>query len=99
MENNINLNGLLRDNTDDRPVNCSKCGSFLKYQGLGEYRCEDCGYREYDNYGKVRAFLEKNPGASVVQVEAATKVPQKIVYQLVTEGKLEIRPGGYTKRV
>lgn len=94
----IDLNGLIRGNSEDKPVNCSKCGSFLKYKGLGEYICEDCGFKEYDNYGKVRAFLEKNPGANVVQVEAATKVPQKIVYQFVSEGKLDIKSGGYIKR-
>jgi len=97
VDKGINLNGLLRDSVEDKPVNCSKCGSFLTYKGLGEYICDSCGFREYDNYGKVRAYLEKNPGANVIQVEAATKVPQKIVYQFVTEGKLEIRPGGYIK--
>ncbi len=97
MDRELNLNGLLRDNPDDTPVNCSKCGSFLKYNGLGEDVCEDCGFKEYDNYGKVRAYLEKNPGANVVQVEMATKVPQKTIYQLISAGKLEIRGKGYIK--
>lgn len=97
MDREINLKGLIREIQEDKPVNCSKCGSFLKYNGLGEYICEDCGFKMYDNYGKVRAYLEKNPGANVVQVEAATKVPQKIVYQFVSEGKLEIKGGGYIK--
>lgn len=89
----MDMEKLLRDNEEDKPVRCTKCGSFLKYIGLGEYICEDCGFKEYDSYGKVRAYLEKNPGSNIVRTEAATGVPQKLIYQMVTEGKLDIRSG------
>ena len=89
----VDLEGLLRNVEYSRPSRCSKCGSFLKYTGLGEYICEECGVREYDDYGKVRAFLEKNPGASVAQTEAVTGVPQRLIHQMVADGKFEIKPG------
>lgn len=86
----MDLSGLIRESDYAKPTRCSKCGSFLKYKGLGEYICEDCGFKEYDEYGKVRAYLEKNPGANIVQVEASTGVPQKTIHRMVEEGKLEM---------
>ena len=95
---NINYEGLLRDNKIEKPVRCSKCGGFLKYDGLGEYACEKCGYHEYDDYGKVRAYLEANPGANVVEVSDATGVSQKLIHQMVSEGKFEVTSKlGYLK--
>lgn len=90
MANEHNIEGLLRDIQADKPTRCSKCGSFLTYKGLGEYICDSCGFMEFDSYGKVRAYLEKNPGSNIVQTEAATGVPQKLIQQMIAEGKFEI---------
>lgn len=94
---NARLEALLRDTQYDKPSRCSKCGSFLKYTGLGEYRCDSCGYKEYDSYGSVRAYVEANPGATVLQIEAATGVSQKLIHQMVSDGKFEIRNSDYLK--
>lgn len=91
MEDNINVEGLLRDEMYNIPVRCSKCGKMLKYLGVGEYRCEACGYTEYDDYGLVRAYLEKHPGANAVEVERATGVSRKIIAVLVKQSKIEIK--------
>lgn len=91
MINDINMEGLLRDTEYNVPVRCSKCGSMLKYVGVGEYKCEACGFTEYDDYGLVRAYLEKNPGSTAVQVENATGVSQKTIANMVRSGKLELR--------
>ena len=66
MEDKINVEGLLRNDPYNVPVRCSKCGKMLKYMGVGEYKCEACGFTEYDDYGLVRSYLEKNPGANAV---------------------------------
>ncbi len=89
MAIDVNLEGLLRNNDYEIPTRCSKCGQMLKYVGVGEYKCEACGFTEYDDYGLVRAFLEKNPGATSVQVETATGVSQKTINALVRLGKIE----------
>ncbi len=93
----MDLSGLLREEEYNKPTNCSKCGKFLKYVGVGEYKCPECGFTEYDDYGKVRAYLEANPGSTVVQVEAATGVPQKIIYKLVSDDKIAVKNSGYLK--
>ena len=94
MEDNINVEGLLRDDLYNVPVRCSKCGKMLKYLGVGEYKCEACGFTEYDDYGLVRSYLEKNPGANAVQVERATGVSRKVISVLVKQCKIEVRGRG-----
>ena len=94
MGDNINLEGLLRGDMYNVPVRCSKCGKMLKYLGVGEYKCEECGFTEYDDYGLVRAYLEKNPGANAVQVEKATGVSRKVIAVLVKQCKIEIKGQG-----
>lgn len=39
-------------NTYNRPTYCEKCGGVMVFKGVGEYRCEKCGYLDYDDYGK-----------------------------------------------
>lgn len=90
MENDINFKGLIREPDMNKPSFCSKCGCPLTYKGLGEYVCDSCGFHEFDDYGKVRIYLEKHPGATIVQVETGTGVSQKVINQLVEAGKFTI---------
>ena len=73
-----------------RPANCTRCGGTLNYCGLGQYRCEDCGNIEMDDYGKVRAYLEEHPGAMQHDVAVATGVPAGRIRQLLLEDRIEI---------
>jgi len=84
---------LVRGEDYEKPTRCSKCGKLLKYIGVGEYKCEACGFTEYDAYGLVRAYIEKYPGANVIQVETATGVPKKTINALVRAGKLDVKRG------
>lgn len=73
-----------------RPVHCSDCGGVMVFQGVGEYKCEDCGKVEFDDYGKVRAFVEKHKGATMVDVERETGVKQKSIWKMLREERLEV---------
>lgn len=75
------------------PGNCSACGGKLNYRGLGEYACEDCGNIEYDDYGKVRAYLEQHPGALQGEVSRATGVPANRIRGLLQQERIEIAAG------
>lgn len=90
-EKRMNLaNQLLGLNQYHTPVVCSKCGGVMIFKGVGEYRCENCNALEYDDYGKVRCYLEKNKGATAADVEASTGVKQKTIRMLLRDARLEI---------
>ncbi len=60
------------------------------FKGVGEYHCEDCKHVMYDDYGKVRNFIEAHPGARSSDVSAMTGVSQFSIRQMLRENKLEI---------
>ena len=61
--------------------------------GIGEYKCEACGYTQYDAYGLVRNYVERNPGVNVLKVEKVTGVSRKVINGMVKAGKLDIKAG------
>lgn len=85
----------LMDNYN-RPVFCEDCGGIMVFKGVGEYKCEDCGGVEYDDYGKVRNYLEKHAGATTADVSEATGVSQKSIREMLKEARLEISPNSST---
>lgn len=80
----------------NRPTYCQECGGVMVYKGCGEYKCEDCSCLEYDDYGKVRNYVEKNTGATSAQVAEATGVSQKSIREMLKEARLEIAPNSNT---
>lgn len=77
-------------NTYNRPTYCSECGGVMVFQGLGEYKCEKCGFVDYDDYGKARNYVEKHMGANAAEVGKATGVSQRSIRDMLKEGKLEV---------
>lgn len=75
------------------PVTCKQCGGNMVFKGVGEYHCEDCGNVEYDDYGKVRRYLEEHPGANAVEVEQNTGVAQKAIRQLLRDARIQVTEG------
>lgn len=82
-----------------KPALCAICGGVLVYKGIGEYQCEDCGAYEYDDYGKVRNYLDKHRGANVAQISDATGVTHKVIREMIKENRFEVidNPGGYIR--
>ena len=72
---------------------CKECGGQLNYRGLGQYECEECKNIEYDDYGKVRAYLEEHPCALQGEVSKATGVPANRIRALLLEERIEIASG------
>lgn len=86
-------------NEISRPTICQKCGGIMVYKGLGEYQCEDCGTLEYDDYGKVRNYLEVHRGANVSEISSYTGVTHKAIRDMIKEYRFEIidNRGGYLR--
>jgi len=74
------------------PNTCPECGGDVVYKGIGEYQCEQCKAVIYDDYGKVRRYVEQHPGATITETGAATGVSHKVIRQLLREERLEIAP-------
>lgn len=84
--------GLLDLGRVNMPTYCEKCGGVMVFKGVGEYKCEDCGYLDYDDYGKARNYIEKHPGATSAEVSMETGVSQKAIRDMLREERLEIAP-------
>lgn len=82
-----------------RPTFCSGCRGVLVYRGLGEYQCEDCGAFEYDDYGKVRNYLDRHRGANVAEISDATGVTHKSIRDMIKDNRFEVinNAGGYIR--
>lgn len=69
---------------------CEVCGGKLIFQGCGEYVCEKCGDITFDDYGKVRSYVETHENASVIDTAAATGVSQDAIRMMIRERKIRI---------
>lgn len=75
------------------PTTCVECGGVMIFVGVGEYHCEDCGSVAYDDYGKVRLYIEGHKGATAADVEKGTGVPQRNIMRMLKEDRIEVAEG------
>ena len=85
--------GLITEYDINKPNKCDACEGTLSYKGLGEYRCDDCRNVMYDDYGKVRNYLDEHRGATQAEVSAATGVGKNTIRQFLMQDKLEVISG------
>lgn len=83
-------------NSYNIPYNCKQCGGVMVYKGVGEYQCEDCNALDWDDYGKVRNYIEKHKGATAAEIEAAVGVSQRSIRRMLKESRIEIAEGSKT---
>lgn len=76
-----------------RPVFCKKCGGKLYYQDSGYYQCELCGAGEYDDFGKIKVYLEENGPTPELWISRDTGVEVEIIELFLKNGRLEIPEG------
>lgn len=86
----MEIERLLMPDAYNIPRVCEKCGGVMIFKGVGEYQCEDCQETAYDDYGKVRAYIEEHRGATAAQIEDAVGVSQRTIRRLLKEGRLEV---------
>lgn len=83
-------------NVYNRPEECPECGGVMVFKGCGEYQCEKCRYTAFDDYGKVRNYVEQHNGVTAAQAAEATGVKQKTIRTMLKESRLEIADGSNT---
>ena len=75
---------------ENRPYQCEACGGKMLYKGGGEYECRDCGGAAWDDFGKVKAFLEEYGTQPALVISEATGVPMEVLRELLREGRLQL---------
>ncbi|MDD3369422.1 MAG: hypothetical protein PHP50_11160 [Lachnospiraceae bacterium] len=90
MDKDTRLADLFGIDEYNRPSTCKECGGVMVFKGVGEYQCEDCGALDYDDYGKVRNYIEEKKGGTAFDIEQATGVSQKKIRMMLREGRLEV---------
>lgn len=78
---------------EDRPITCSKCGASLFYKGSGKYICKSCDNVEYDDFGKVKIYLDEHGVSTMGTIAADTGVSIEKLNIMLREGKVEIPDG------
>lgn len=81
---------LLQMDQYNRPKLCKNCSGVMVYKGVGEYQCEDCKAIDYDDYGKVRLYIETHKGATAAEAAMATGVPRGKIMQMLKEERFQI---------
>ncbi|MGN0161794.1 MAG: TIR domain-containing protein [Lachnospiraceae bacterium] len=72
------------------PVRCDLCDSDLEQVTMGIYRCNHCQKEYYDDFQKIRNYLEKAGSAPATIISRATGVPLKTIRYFFNEEFLEI---------
>lgn len=73
-----------------KPSNCDECGVPLDFKGLGTYKCRKCGKILYDDFGKVRKYLDEHHQANIAQIHAETGVDEDSIRRMLKEERLEV---------
>ena len=74
----------------NRPISCKKCNGKLFYMGSGKYKCDPCETEYYDDFGKVKEFLEEHGPAPALMIAEHTGVNFELIDLFLRKGKLEI---------
>lgn len=75
-----------------KPTECENCAGKMKYNGTGEYICQKCGTLMYDDYGKVRKFIDEHGASSILVLERETGVSKDVLEYLLKDGVLTEPP-------
>jgi len=77
-------------NLYNKPEYCRKCHGEMVFVGLGEYKCDKCGFLDYDDYGIVRNYLEIHKNATAGEVSVMTGVSQSTINQMLRNERFNV---------
>ncbi len=90
MSNNMNSN---YSPIDGKPIRCQLCHGKMDYKGRGQYVCVSCGNRDFDDYGRVRNFLEEYGVAPSSIISDVTGVSEQKIDEMLKDGRIQIAKG------
>lgn len=75
-------------------INCEQCGAALIGVRSGQYQCTKCGAIEYDDFGKIRKYLDEHGPASKEEIMKETGVSKAVVIEYLKEQRLMVSGKG-----
>ena len=78
---------------DDTPRICPKCGGRYIFQGAGRYVCEKSSNETYDDFGKIKAYIDEHGASPGIVISEATGVPIAKINRYLRQGRIEIPDG------
>lgn len=78
---------------EKKPIVCENCGEKVYYLDGGRYQCRSCEHIMYDDFGKVKAYIEAHGPSHAIEISEATGVPTEIIDMFLRKGRLEIPEG------
>ena len=76
-----------------KPLRCELCDEKVYYMDSGRYQCRSCNHIMFDDFGKVKAYLEEHGPSHAVAISSATGVSMEIIDVFLRKGRLEIPEG------
>ena len=89
----VSLDELERFFLEHKPIKCERCSGKLDYIGSGKYECEVCKHLMMDDFGKVKAYIDENGPATIIELSAMTGVRTSLIESFLKKGRLEIPEG------
>lgn len=71
------------------PIECEFCGGAVEQSSVGVYVCLSCGRENYDDFQKIRNYLERVGSAPAAVIARNTGVPMKTIEHFWSEEYLE----------
>lgn len=72
---------------------CPNCGGKMVYVYGELFECTTCKAQELTDFGKVRAYLEKNGPQPAAIIARATNVSMNVIKKFLYQGRVEIPDG------
>lgn len=72
---------------------CEKCGGRLLYKYSGIYECEGCHIEVYDDFGRVKKYIEDHGPAPANEISQNTGVGLSTINKFLRAGRVEIPEG------
>ena len=88
---NLKDNGSFVDDIRNQRKYCPSCGTLMAWKGE-IFKCSTCGHEEYDDFTRVKKYLELNPKATAYAIATALHLPLSQINGYVETGRLEVTP-------
>lgn len=72
---------------------CEKCGGRLVYKYSGIYECEGCHIEVYDDFGRVKKYIEDHGPSPANEIAQCTGVELSTINRFLRLGRVEIPEG------